>query len=1215
MLRRSDWRHVLGRFRRRLPRRHLMVESYEPRLMMDAAPIAVEDNFVVLEDGTLSISAPGLLLNDFDAESDPFVLDSVTAPRHGNLVWQSDGAFQYKPSPNYFGTDSFTYVLRDGFTLSAPGTVNLTILPVSDNRIGGRDEVYFTREDQSLTVSGLGRMVAETGFNDAAGILSNGTAEQPYKIDSIVGGRGEGEPGWIGPWQVSGQAATVTGQRMLEGDGALKLQGLGKSARQWDATNTADAFTVQWRARFDAQASQTFRLFDPSAGLFEADPVTSTAVQVNIEADGRILVYDRGLVENTGLRYQPDTWHTFTLMIDPRKSTFRIAVDGQQYSSPDTLEYRGTPQVVNALSFENRSENAHITVDSLQVFTGLALPGLAGNDENVDQLPLVAQLISQPGQGTITLQNDGTFVYSPRANFHGVDSFTYRTRNGDLLSETQTATIVVDSVFDPAAALDDSYAMDEDGVLEIVDANKSLLANDKPGDAGDLTILLVSPPTRGDLTLAPDGRFTYRPAANYFGSDVFTYRLVPQNGPAATASVTIQVRPVADAVVPREDLYELDEDTTLRAGVRTVVKSISTGYDDLLGEKIPSLGEDLDYVVVENPLGAEVGYQVGRNPITIPGAQPHGSYVPDAASITSRWVGLIRRTRGDFNEFPTNYVFETQVNLTGFDATTAYIENLRFAADGRIRQITVNGTTVHNGAEGFTTFTSAGNVGLGLFQPGINSIRFDVDNTWAGGFSPMGFRIDGKVVAYPTVGRIEGGVLANDDNPDQLPLTITLATPPAHGTLSLNTNGSFTYTPEKDFRGEDQFQYASSNGVVPPTTVRLNVKPIDNEPRAALDRYEVPAGILLTAGMRSVVKNFGSALDDSTGAKLPALTEDLDFVIVGGTYDGRHPVAMSGERPFGNFVPDSSSRASRWMAIRNGTSYNVAPGEYAFETKVDLTGYDASSAMINDLRYAADDVLWRLEVNGVDIIPHRGEYPDAFLDQGDFGLGKFQPGINTLRFVVVNRESSPNPMALRLEGQVVANLAVPKASLLANDAAPRGLPLLATLVDPPTHGTLQLYPDGSFTYRPADGFVGIERFTYQAADSAGTSPPATVIIRVGNVVPGDTDNDQDVDSADLAILLANWTGGLLPEQGAKDETTGDIDRDGDVDSSDLVDFLANWTGSLNAQLAVSTPAALPQPMDDVPISDIALAVDSLYAEPAGYAASRNGIDPWFGESS
>lgn len=68
--------------------------------------------------------------------------------------------------------------------------------------------------------------------------------------------------------------------------------------------------------------------------------------------------------------------------------------------------------------------------------------------------------------------------------------------------------------------------------------------------------------------------------------------------------------------------------------------------------------------------------------------------------------------------------------------------------------------------------------------------------------------------------------------------------------------------------------------------------------------------------------------------------------------------------------------------------------------------------------------------------------------------------------------------------------------VLGNDASGRGKPLTATWASGPSHGTLTLNADGSFTYTPASSFVGVDAFTYVAGDGMAHSLPATVTITV-----------------------------------------------------------------------------------------------------------------------
>src|SRR3989441_2367894 len=91
------------------------------------------------------------------------------------------------------------------------------------------------------------------------------------------------------------------------------------------------------------------------------------------------------------------------------------------------------------------------------------------------------------------------------------------------------------------------------------------------------------------------------------------------------------------------------------------------------------------------------------------------------------------------------------------------------------------------------------------------------------------------------------GVLANDTAVDGDPLTAILVNGPAHGTLSLNNDGSFTYTPALNYNGPDSFTYKANDGQVDsPTnaTVSITVTPVNDAP--ATSRTAVPQSLSTT---------------------------------------------------------------------------------------------------------------------------------------------------------------------------------------------------------------------------------------------------------------------------------------------------------------------------------------------------------------------------------
>ena len=167
------------------------------------------------------------------------------------------------------------------------------------------------------------------------------------------------------------------------------------------------------------------------------------------------------------------------------------------------------------------------------------------NDSDLDGNSLTRPWSSGPAHGTLTLNADGSFLYTPNANFNGTDSFTYTASDGSAASDVATVTITVNAVNDAPVAVDDAAATSEDTAV-----TGNVLANDTDVDAGTtLTAILVANPTHGTVTGVRAGSFIYTPAANFNGSDSFTYKASDGAADSNVATVTIAVTAVNDAPV------------------------------------------------------------------------------------------------------------------------------------------------------------------------------------------------------------------------------------------------------------------------------------------------------------------------------------------------------------------------------------------------------------------------------------------------------------------------------------------------------------------------------------------------------------------------------------------------------------------------------------------------------------------------------------------
>src|SRR6185503_17021213 len=160
------------------------------------------------------------------------------------------------------------------------------------------------------------------------------------------------------------------------------------------------------------------------------------------------------------------------------------------------------------------------------------------NDTDVDAgTTLTASLVASASNGAVTLASDGSFTYTPATNFNGTDSFTYTATDGTAVSNVATVTLTVTGVNDAPVAVADAATTPEETAV-----SGTVLGNDTDVDAGTtLTATLVTTAANGTVTLASDGSFTYTPAANFNGTDSFTYTASDGTAVSNVATVTITV--------------------------------------------------------------------------------------------------------------------------------------------------------------------------------------------------------------------------------------------------------------------------------------------------------------------------------------------------------------------------------------------------------------------------------------------------------------------------------------------------------------------------------------------------------------------------------------------------------------------------------------------------------------------------------------------------
>jgi VCBS repeat-containing protein len=174
-------------------------------------------------------------------------------------------------------------------------------------------------------------------------------------------------------------------------------------------------------------------------------------------------------------------------------------------------------------------------------------PGVLSNDTDAEGDALAAAVVSTPAHGALALAADGSFTYTPNADFNGSDSFTYTaTDPGGAESNVATVLITIAPVNDAPVAANDSYATTQDTPLIV--AAPGVLGNDADAEGGPLTAVLATDPVNGTVSLDADGSFTYTPSPGFAGSDSFAYRASDGQAMSGEAMVSITVEPGSDPV-------------------------------------------------------------------------------------------------------------------------------------------------------------------------------------------------------------------------------------------------------------------------------------------------------------------------------------------------------------------------------------------------------------------------------------------------------------------------------------------------------------------------------------------------------------------------------------------------------------------------------------------------------------------------------------------
>ncbi len=261
-----------------------------------------------------------------------------------------------------------------------------------------------------------------------------------------------------------------------------------------------------------------------------------------------------------------------------------LAIDGE-VEDYDVTIVPGTPPTAVADSFS-------MAEDQVGGLTRTNVNGLLANDIDPDLVPSIGnsalrvvdsnpsvagiQPLVAPQFGTLTLNADGSFNYTPNQFFNGVDTFVYYTTDGVLISiNPATATITVAEINNPPRTLNQTINWGRDSVYNVTVTEFLAAVGVTPGPDNEssqtLSITRVDPNSdrNGTVSLS-GGRVIYTPPTGFSGLDTFTF-LVTDNGTSrgtpdpliTTGTVTFSLTDRNDPPTANPDTMVVDEDGSI----------------------------------------------------------------------------------------------------------------------------------------------------------------------------------------------------------------------------------------------------------------------------------------------------------------------------------------------------------------------------------------------------------------------------------------------------------------------------------------------------------------------------------------------------------------------------------------------------------------------------------------------------------------------------
>lgn len=352
------------------------------------------------------------------------------------------------------------------------------------------------------------------------------------------------------------------------------------------------------------------------------DVLTITNVEPDPNITGKV-EFDKS---NGIVKYDPRGYFDWLAVGETAYDKFQYTLSDGHVGSEDTATVTVTVTGLNdaPVAIDGDPNKIKTNEDNDKDITTLIKENYAYDPDESDELTITNAYSNPNTIGDVTYYDSNhTVTYDPNGKFDylavnetATDSFTCTLSDGHGGEVTTTdVTVTVWGLNDAPVAKNDAYIAYEGIDLNVSDPNKGVLHNDNDAENDPLTATREKVAFRGEVTVNPDGSFTYTPYDSfYYGNDNFEYKVCDKEGACDTATVNIDIEDVPDEadlkIEKVADRYCVKEGEKIKYTITITNNGPHNAYGVEVTDKLPTgltcpgidPNQEADYTVTNNEI-------------------------------------------------------------------------------------------------------------------------------------------------------------------------------------------------------------------------------------------------------------------------------------------------------------------------------------------------------------------------------------------------------------------------------------------------------------------------------------------------------------------------------------------------------------------------------------------------------------------------------------